>query len=226
MDKILYLIMSILQITLLDIVLSGDNVSVIALAIRKLPEKKAKIASLIGISGAVTMRILFSCIITLIMQIQWLPVKLIGGLLLIKITWDLTYNQEEEEKGNVDSNKTLWKAAFTIIIADVSMSLDNVIAIAAAAKGNVWLIIFGIMMSVPIIFLGSSYVAKLMKKYKIIIYVGGSLLAYTAVNMITDDKFVACYLNSQISTILPFIFGLIVILYGLYDVKKVGNSYK
>jgi YjbE family integral membrane protein len=220
LDNVLYFTILILQIILLNIVLSGDNVSVIALAIRNLPEKKAKMASMIGLGGAVVLRILFTCIITLIMEIEWLHIRLIGGLLLIKITWDLINAKEEGQNEDVDSDKTLWKAVFSIIIADISMSLDNVLAIAAAADGRLWLIVLGIVMSVPIIFLGASVIAKLMNKYKIIIYVGGGLLMYAATNMIMEDGLVKQYLNHTASIVISLVCGIIVMLFGLYSIRK------
>lgn len=224
MEHFLLLMLSILEITLLDITLSGDNVSVIALAIRKLPEKQAKLASLIGVGGAVSIRILFTCIITLILAIEWLPIKLVGGILLVKITWDLLSMKEEEENTEVSGNKNLWKAVFSIIIADISMGLDNVLAIAGAAHGNIWLIIFGLAMSVPIIFFGAKFIAGLMNKYKIIIYIGAGLLMYTALTMITEDRLIAKFITHAVSIIIPVLSGLGIIAYGANVIKKEKNS--
>lgn len=220
MDQFISLIVAIIQITLLDITLSGDNVSVIALAIRNLPEKQAKLASLIGVGGAVGLRVLFTCIITLIMAVEWLPIKLVGGIILIKITWDLLNTKDEEENVEVDGNKNLWRAVTSIIIADISMGLDNVLAIAGASHGNIWLIIFGLAMSMPIIFFGAKFIANLMHKYKIIVYIGAGLLMYTALTMITEDKLVAKYIVHFASVIISILSGLAVVLYGMYIIKK------
>lgn len=220
MDNIVFILFSILQITLLDITLSGDNVSVIALAIRNLPQKQAKIASLIGVGGAVGLRILFTCIITLIMAVEWLPIKLIGGLLLIKITWDLLSMENAEENHEVNANKSLWKAVVSIVIADLSMGLDNVLAIAGAANGNIWLIIFGLSLSIPIIFFGAKYVADLMKRYEIIVYIGAGLLIYTATNMITKDNLIAKYVSHLIGEIIAITIGVAVIGYGALRIKR------
>jgi YjbE family integral membrane protein len=224
MEHFLLLMLSVLEITLLDITLSGDNVSVIALAIRKLPEKQAKLASLIGVGGAVGIRILFTCIITLILAFEWLPIKLVGGILLVKITWDLLSMKEEEENTEVSSNKNLWKAVFSIIIAGISMELDNVLAIAGAAHGNIWLIIFGLAMSVPIIFFGAKFMVGLMNKYKIIIYIGAGLLMHTALTMITEDRLIAKYITHSVSIIIPALSGLGIIAYGANVIKKEKNS--
>jgi YjbE family integral membrane protein len=220
MEQFAALAVAIIQISLLDITLSGDNVSVIALAIRNLPEKQAKLASLIGVGGAVGIRILFTCIITLIMAIDWLPIKLIGGLILVKITWDLLNTKEEEENLEIEGNKNLWKAVTSIIIADVSMGLDNVLAIAGAAHGSVGLIVFGLGLSIPIIFFGAKFIANLMKKYKIIVYIGAGLLMYTALTMITEDNLTAKYISHTVSFIISALAGLAVVAFGLFNIRK------
>ncbi|WP_238899686.1 TerC family protein [Clostridium sp. YIM B02500] len=220
------LVVAVLQITLLDIILSGDNVSVIALAIRKMPEKQAKIASLIGVGGAVVVRILFTCIITLIMAIQWLPIKLVGGIILIKITWDLLNAKEEEENIEIGGAKNLWKAVASIIIADISMGLDNVLAIAGAAHGSIWLIVFGLGMSIPIIFFGAKFIANLMNRYKIIVYIGAGLLMYTALTMITEDNLTARYIAHGASIIISVLAGLAVVFFGVYNIKRDAKNDK
>lgn len=220
MDKIVLILFSILQITLLDITLSGDNVSVIALAIRNLPEKQAKLASLIGVGGAVGLRILFTCIISLIMAVEWLPIKLIGGLLLIKITWNLLHMEEAQEDNEVNASDSLWKAVISIIIADLSMGLDNVLAIAGAANGSIWLIIFGLSLSIPIIFFGAKYVANLMNKYEIIVYIGAGLLIYTAINMITNDNLISKYVSDLASELAAIIIGAAVVVYGVVKIRR------
>jgi YjbE family integral membrane protein len=224
MDNIWQLLFSVLQITIMDITLSGDNVSVIALAIRNLPKKQAKIASLIGVAGAVVLRIIFTCIISIIMSIGWLPIKLIGGILLIKITWDLLSMEDASGDSDIEVCKSLWKAISNIIIADLSMGLDNVLAIAGAAHGNIWLIIFGLSLSIPIIFFGAKFVANLMKKYGIIVYVGASILMYTAVSMITGDNLLSRYIPDLVSEIMALVFGAAVIVYGVIKIRK--DKYK
>lgn len=225
MNEILYYIMPILQISLLDIVLSGDNVGVIALAIRNIDPKKAKIVSMIGITGAIFIRIFFASILTVVMGIGWLPIKLVGGLLLLKITWDLINEDSEGEdaEGNVRSAKTFWRAVFSIILADISMGLDNVLAIAGAANGNVPLIAFGVILNIPVIFFGSQFVADLMKKYKITIYIGGAILMHTALSMILEDNLINPYVNNTVALILSWSLAVAVLLYGCYKVKIFGK---
>lgn len=220
-------IMPVLQIALLNIVLSGDNVGVIALAIRNIDPKSAKKVSMIGISGAIILRIFFASILTLIMNVEWLPIKLVGGILLLKITWDLINedDSEEHDENGANSENNFWRAVISIVIADLSMSLDNVLAIAGAANGNVWLITFGILINIPIIFFGSQFVADLMKKYKITIYIGGAILMHTALAMILEDKLIIPYVNHIVAFALSWLLALAVLAYGYFKLKaiKVGK---
>jgi len=213
-------ILGLLQITLLDLVLCGDNVGVIALATRSLADEYAKKANLLGVTFAVLMRIFFACVLTLVMSIQWLPIKLIGGLLLVKITWDLIKPQQEEEISNVNQSQKFWGAVGTIIIADLSMSLDNVLAIASAANGDVWLIIFGLIINIPIIFFCSQIVIKLMKKYPLVIYIGAAVLARTSFDMILEDGLVAKYIPHLLSLVIPFIMAAVTIVYGIIIIRR------
>lgn len=220
-------IMPVLQIALLNIILSGDNVGVIALAIRNIDPKKAKLVSMIGISGAIILRIFFASILTLIMNVQWLPIKLVGGILLLKITWDLINedsHREQDSQGKTESN--FWKAVISIIVADISMSLDNVLAIAGAANGSIGLIAFGIILNIPIIFFGSQFVADLMKKYKITIYIGGAILMHTALAMILEDKLLLPYVNHIVAIVLSWLLAAAVLAYGVYRVKAFKGEVK
>ncbi|MDF2592299.1 MAG: hypothetical protein K0S75_1765 [Clostridia bacterium] len=215
-------VIPVLQIALLNIVLSGDNVGVIALAIRKLDPKTAKKVSMIGISGAIILRIFFASILTLIMDIEWLPIKLVGGILLLKITWDLINEDDHVEDGdNVNVQGNFWRAVVSIVLADLSMSLDNVLAIAGAANGSIPLITFGIILNIPIIFWGSQYVADLMKKHKITIYIGGAILMHTALSMILDDRLLVPYVSHNIAIITSWLLAIIVLAYGFYKVKQI-----
>jgi YjbE family integral membrane protein len=223
LDFIIPYIMPVLQIALLNIVLSGDNVGVIALAIRNIEPSKAKKISMIGISAAIILRIFFASVLTLIMDVEWLPIKLVGGILLLKITWDLINQDTEihEDGSTVKSENNFWKAVVTIILADLSMSLDNVLAIAGAANGSVGLIAFGIILNIPIIFFGSQFVANLMKKYKITIYIGGAILMHTALAMILDDRLILPYITHSMAVITSWLLAIAVLIYGFYKIKAV-----
>lgn len=216
MSDILIMIGGALQITLLDIVLSGDNIGVIALATRGLPKTLAKKASVIGVSAAILLRIIFACLVTYILMIQWLPIKFIGGLLLIKITWDFIKPQAESDNTEVHSSSKLLTAVTSIVLADITMSLDNVLAIAAASKGNIILIIFGLLLNIPIIFFGSQYVAALMRKYSIVIYIGGAILAHTSFLMLLEDNLISTRIPHAIVVYLPYVMAILTFLYGVY----------
>ncbi|MFL0198366.1 TerC family protein [Clostridium sp. WILCCON 0269] len=221
MDNLTTFLLGALQITLLDIVLSGDNIGVIALATRDLPKKYAKSASIIGVFAAIFLRILFACLITYILLIEWLPIKLIGGILLIKITWDFIKPESPKlEYAVPNTPNKYWKAVSSIVLADVAMSLDNVLAIAGAAQGHIVLIIFGLALNIPIIFFGSQYVAKLMNKHPIIIYIGGAILAHTSFKMFLEDNLLHNFTSPVMINIISFGSAIIVLLYGLYIINK------
>lgn len=220
--NILDIIVGILQISLLDIVLSSDNVGVIALAIKNLPRKYARKASIIGVSAAVLLRILFASIITYILMIKWLPIRLVGGLLLVKITWSLI-KKEDKEEVNLESSNKFINAVISIVVADATMSLDNVIAIAAAAGGHLGLIAFGLILNIPIIFYGSKYISKLMNKFPIAIYIGGAVLAHTAFKMIFEDNLIQPYLSNSVSILIPYLAAVLTFIYGLYVTGKLPS---
>ncbi len=224
--EIVAFILGALKITLLDLTLSGDNVGIIALATKNLPEKYAKRATFIGIAVAVSLIILFACFISVIMSIQWLPIKLLGGLLLVKITWEFVFGshaEEEVEKSEAKAATMFWEAVALIILADISMSLDNVLAIASAADGHVSLIMFGVALNIPIIAFGSQFVAKLMQKHAMVIYVGGAILAHTSIKMIFEDTYVERFLplvKGAAGQIIPWTMAVAVLIYGFYALRN------
>jgi len=228
MGSILLFMTGAFQITLLDIVLSGDNIGIIALATKNLNEVYAKKAAIIGVFGAISLRILFTCLISYILMIQWLPIKLISGLLLIKITWDFIKPENNNSNLQISSSNDFMGAIKSIIIADATMSLDNVIAIAAAANGQFILIIFGLLLNIPIIFFGSQIVAKLMNKHPIVVYLGGAVLAHTSVKMILEDNLIIGFIPYSVLIILPIIAAIIIMIYGTLTVhaESLQNSSK
>jgi len=222
MSGVMLFVLGALKITLLDLTLSGDNVGVIALATKNLPEKYAKRATLIGIAAAITLIITFACCITSIISLQWLHIKLIGGLLLAKITWNLVFSNEESEEDSKETKASsrFWEAVALIIIADISMSLDNVLAIAAAANGHIGLIIFGVALNIPIIAFGSQYVAGLMNRFKIVIYLGGAVLAHTSIAMIMEDTLIKPFIPHMAGSMVPWAFAVSVLAYGFYVINR------
>jgi len=177
-------LLALLKIIAIDIILSGDNAIVIAMATRKLPEKQRNLAILWGTAGAVGLRIFFAAIIVYLLKIPY--VNLMGGLLLLWIAYKVLVDHAEET--NIKSENSFLKAIGTIIMADAVMSLDNVVAIAGASDGHVTLIAIGVLISIPIMIFGSKLIVKVMEKYHWIAYIGSGILAWTAGEMVLKDK--------------------------------------
>ena len=186
---------AVLQIIAIDILLGGDNAIVIALACRRLPEAQRRQGIFWGVVGAIGLRVI---LIFFALQLLAIPfLKIVGGLLLLWIGVKLLQPEEEEGHGNVEGSTHLIGAIRTIIIADAVMSLDNVIAVAAAAKGDLGLVVFGILVSIPIVVWGSKFVLKLMDRLPIVITFGGALLGWIAGDMFLGDASVKPYLEGQ-----------------------------
>ncbi len=178
--------LSVGQIILIDILLGGDNAVVIALACRRLPPALRRKGILWGVAGAVVARIV---LIFFALQLLSLPyLKAVGALLLLWIGVKLLLSDEEEAHGKVEGGTTLWSAVRTVIVADAVMSLDNVIAVAAAADGHLGLVVFGILVSVPIIVWGSKLVLMLIDRFPLVIVLGGALLGWIAGGMLVEDQ--------------------------------------
>ena len=180
--------LSVLQIVWIDLLLSGDNAVVIALAVRSLPESQRRTGILLGAGTAVGLRIVFALVISYLLAVPFL--RIIGGVLLFWIAVKLIKGEEDEEHA-VGESETLWKAVRTIAIADAVMSLDNVVAIAAASKGHPELFIFGLLLSIPLIVVGASLITNLIKRFPIVIWAGAALLGWIAGEMIVTDPFFA-----------------------------------
>ena len=187
MEDIIYnaAFVSILQIIAIDIILGGDNAIVIALACKNLPEKQRKLGIFYGALGAIVLRVIMVFFATTLLMVSGL--KIIGGLLLFWIAVKLILDSNKTNVVNISQEKNLIDAVKTIIIADFIMSLDNSVAIAAAANGNMYLVVFGLLLSIPIIIWGSSLILKFIDKYPIIVYLGSALLGWIAGDMIQTD---------------------------------------
>ena len=173
----------LLKIIGVNIILSGDNAVVIALAARSLPPKQQKAAIFWGSGAAVVMRIILTVFAVALLTLPWL--KLIGSLLLFWIGIKLLIPEEDTE--DVDASENLIAAIKTILIADLVMSIDNVIAVAAAAGGSLTLLILGLAISIPLVIFGSTMLLHLMERWPIIITVGGGLLGFVAGEMLVTD---------------------------------------
>jgi YjbE family integral membrane protein len=177
----------LVSIVIIDLTLAGDNALVIALAVRNLPPRQQFYGRLWGTAGAVVLRLAFIFIATFLLRISYLQVA--GGLLLIWIAIKLVRQQGGESgEGHVRQGTSLLEAVWIIIVADAVMSLDNVLAVAAAAHGDMLLVIFGIALSIPIVIWGSGLLARLMNRFAWIIWAGGGILGYFAVQMILHDN--------------------------------------
>jgi len=177
------------QIILIDILLGGDNAVVIALACRGLPPKQRRMGIIYGTAGAIFLRVVLIAFALALLAVPYL--KLVGAVLLVWIGVKLLVPQEEEAHANINPSDKLWSAVKTVIVADLVMSVDNVLAIAGAAESagqhQMGLVIFGLLVSIPIIVAGSQIVLKLMDRFPIIITFGGLLLGWIAGQMAYTD---------------------------------------
>ncbi len=185
-------ITGVLQIIAIDLLLGGDNAVVIALACRNLPPEQRKKGIFWGVFGAIFLRIV---LIFFALHLLMLPyVKIIGGLLLLWIGIKLL-QPDRPDHSNIVSGQCLWSAIKTIIVADAVMSIDNIIAVSAAAHGHMALVIFGIAVSIPIIIWGSQIILKLLERFPIIVYLGGGLLGWIGGQMLITDPALASLSN-------------------------------
>jgi YjbE family integral membrane protein len=216
-------LLSTLQLIVVDLVLSGDNAVVIALACRNLNPQLQKKAIFWGMFGAVGMRILLTFIAIWLLKIPL--VQVVGGLLLVVIAIKLL--KGEEENSEVESSSSMAGALKTIIFADMIMSLDNVIAVAGAAKGSMLLVVMGLAISIPMIIWGSRLLMKLMQRYPIIVFFGAGMLGFTAGQMIMGDKLVGQYVEEFLPiapSILPIGLAFLVIAWGIYLKRHESRS--
>ena len=200
---------------MINLVLSGDNAVVIALASRSLPAKQQKLAIFWGSAGAIILRAALTIGVVLLLKIPFL--KAAGGALLIYIAVKLL--KEDECASEVcKSAGSLWEAVKTIIFADILMSTDNVLAIAGASKGNLPLLILGLALSIPVIICGSRILLFFMTKFPLIIYVGAGVLGWTAGEMIvTDASFASLFAGETVEILdeaLPALLTAFVIISG------------
>jgi YjbE family integral membrane protein len=179
-------IAAIAQIVVLDLVLSGDNAVVIGMAARGLSEQNRKRAILFGGGAAVGLRILFTTLAALLLDIPYLHA--LGGVLLLWIAYSLLRPSHSDEE--VTEAGSLGEAIRTIVVADAVMSLDNILAVAGASHGNILLLLLGLGLSIPLLMLGSSLVARMMNRLPILVYIGVLILIVTAIGMIIEDELV------------------------------------
>ena len=207
------------QIIIIDLLLSGDNAMVIAMACRQLPEKQRKLGVLWGVGGAVGLRVILTIFAVSLLSLPYL--KLFGGLLLIWIGIKLVSEIKNEKSHNVDASTSFGVAIKTIILADLVMSLDNVVAVAAAARDSVFLLLFGLALSIPLMIWSSQIFLRLIDRFPFIVLLGGGLLGWIAVSMaITDPVLSQFWISSTDSRTFylewtPLLGFMVIIVWGL-----------
>jgi YjbE family integral membrane protein len=181
--------LGVFKIIMIDLLLSGDNAVVIALACRNLPQNQRKKGILFGVGGAIVLRVILTFFAVGLLALPYL--KLVGAFLLLWIGIKLILPEDEHDEDSIQADTRLLGAVKTIIIADFVMSLDNVLGVAGAAHGNMYLLIFGLIISIPLIAWSSQLVLKLIDRFPFIIFGGGALLGYVAGEMLVGEAMFA-----------------------------------
>ncbi len=215
------------SIVVIDLTLAGDNALVIALAVRTLPRRQQVLGRVWGTLGAVVLRVAFIAVVTLMLRIPLL--QLAGGLLLVWIAFKLVRQEPGGEgEGPVRHGTTLREAIWVIIVADMVMSLDNVLAVAAAAHGDLVLVVFGIALSLPLVVWGSGILARLMGRYPWIVWLGGGILGYVAGEMMLKDPIVLGWLGPgaahRLHRLLPIALGVVMTAFGWWFARDPGRE--
>jgi YjbE family integral membrane protein len=201
------------QIMMINIVLSGDNAVVIAMASRSLPPRQQKRAILFGSFGAIFLRIVLTFFAVVLLDLPYL--KLLGSLLLAWIGIKMLVPDDDE--GEIDGHAHMWSAIKTIIVADLIMSLDNVLGVAAAAKGSLLLLVIGLGISIPLIIYGSTFILRLMNRFPVIVTLGGGILGWVSGEMLVTDPAISGWIDGHMHwmhELAPFIGALAVVAIG------------
>jgi len=211
-----------LQIMGINILLSGDNAVVIALAVRALPPKERFWGMVLGAGAAAVLLILFTGIVATLMQLPYL--KLAGGLALFWVAVKLVTPQAHDAEDTPEAVEDLWRAVRVVVVANIVMSLDNVIAVAAAAKGNYFLLGLVLAVSIPVVIAGSALFLAIIERFPIVVWGGGALLGWIAGGLLPEDPVVAQYFSEAAAETLDIVCGIagaiFVVLMGLYLVKS------
>lgn len=205
----------LIGIVLIDLTVAGDNALVIAMAVRTLPAREQKIGIFWGAFGAVALRVAITFVAAQILRLPFLQAG--GGLLLVGIALKLL-KQDSEKEGPVRHGTTLAQAIRIIILADLIMSIDNILAVAAASHGNLFLLLFGLGLSIPIVVWSSSMVARLMTRHPWLIYLGTGILGWVAGEMLIKDPFVRGLIpyTELLKWIVPAFLAVVVVAIGLW----------
>ncbi len=210
---------SFFSIVLVNIILSGDNAVVIAMAVRNLPKELRKKGILYGAGAAVLLRIVFTFFVAQLLAMSY--VKLVGGAVILWIAIKLFVEDEEGGEGSHLETTTVWSAVRLILIADITMALDNMLAVAACSQGNLFLLIIGLGLSIPLVVFTSSLLTTLMDKYPIIIYIGAAILGKVGGEMMITDQVVKQFIpvNDVVIYSVEAFFAVAVIIAGKLYLK-------
>lgn len=211
-----------LQIMGINILLSGDNAVVIALAVRALPRKERFWGMVLGAGAAAVLLIVFTGIVATLMKLPYL--KVAGGLALFWVAIKLVSPQAHDSENTPEAVEDLWRAVRVVVVANIVMSLDNVIAVAAAAKGNYLLLGLGLAVSIPVVIAGSALFLAIIERFPIVVWGGGALLGWIAGGLLPEDPIIAEHFSEATAETLEVVCGvagaIIVVLVGMYMVKS------
>jgi YjbE family integral membrane protein len=211
---------AVVEIIVVNILLSGDNAVVIALACRNLSQRQRRHGIFWGVFGAIALRIVLTFFAMSLLVYPWL--RLVGAALLVWIGIKLIAEDDGGEH-KVKASDRLLTAVGTIIVADLVMSLDNVVGVAAAAKGNGLLIVFGLVTSIPIVIVGSQIIMRLIERFPVLVYAGGGLLGYIAGEMAVEDPVIQPWLAANAAgfvALAPPVFFGVVVAAGMWRVRR------
>ena len=184
---------SVVQIIWINVLLSGDNAIVIALACRNLPQKQRLTGMVLGTGVALILRLIFATIVSTLMLLPY--VKIAGGAALFWIAVKLLADAAEAEIHGVRQARSIWQAMWFIVVADITMSTDNILAIAGTSQGNIWLLIFGLGLSIPFVVFTSTLLARIMDRWPVIVWLGSAVLGRVGGDMIISDPWIQRVFN-------------------------------
>jgi YjbE family integral membrane protein len=213
-----------LEIVVINILLSGDNAVVIALACRNLPKKQRRLGIFYGVIGAVVLRIILTFFAVQLLLLPYL--QIVGAVLLVWIGIKLIAEEDGDEHA-IEASDRLIAAVKTVIVADLVMSVDNVIGVAGAAKGSLLLLVFGLVVSIPLVVIGAQVIMKLIERLPWLVIAGGGLLGYIAGEIATEDAAVKPWIDStvpELHWIAPAVGVGIVVAVGVWLTRRAGKK--
>jgi YjbE family integral membrane protein len=208
------------SIVVIDLLLAGDNAVIIAMAVRALPQQQKRKAILYGSLAAVLMRVALTFFVSQLLQVNY--VKLVGGIVILWIAAKLFSGHGHAEAVGEKKAGSIWEAIKLILIADLTMSLDNMLAVGGASHGSLFLLLFGLAVSIPFVLFTSNLLSNLMARFPVILYGGAAVLGKVGAEMILTDPFVAQRFNVTKPMIIAaeVLFAALVVIYGVYATRR------